>query len=208
MLPRRLNVVTPFMLAALACSTSDEVTAPGVQVSSESLPPPGSAYHGTVAHRFLGGSAQLFCGVHGGFTSAVAPPATQGSAATSDYFATFSGQLVLDPPAVTTSATYPLSIQVHMVERITLASTQGATRTFDTELVTFELGGPTAPAGAMVRESPTLASTGSTTITDLSGGQYRIESFYDVWLEISLDGGATWDPADAAVRMTLGPPTP
>jgi hypothetical protein len=92
-----------------------------------------------------------------------------------------------------------------MVERITLAATQGAVRTFDTELVTFELGGSAAPA-ATVRESPALGSTGRTTITSLSGGQFRIESYYDVWLEISLDGGQTWHPADGAVRMTLGPP--
>jgi hypothetical protein len=161
-----------------------------------------------VAHRFLGGSALLFCGTHGGFTSAAAPPATLGGTATSDYFATFQGELVLAPPLVAATETHPLAVQVHMVELITLADAQGDTRTLDTELATFELGGPTAPGGAMVRESPTLASTGRTTITAVSGGQYRIESYYDVWLEISTDGGATWDAAEAAVRMTLGPPMP
>ncbi len=202
---RPLLVILP--LATLACSETAAPAGPGVQVGQQSLPPAGAAYHGTVPHRFLGGNVQLPCGSHGGFTAAAPPPAAPGATVTSDYFATFTGQLILAPPVVAAPITHPLSLQAHMVERITLAGTQGAVRTFDTELVTFELGGSTAPAGAMVRESPSLASTGRTTITTLAGGQYRIESVYDVWLEISLDGGATWQPAESAVRMTLGLPT-
>jgi hypothetical protein len=149
----------------------------------------------------------LTCSSHGGFTTSVAPPTVQRGTVTSDYFATFEGQLVLEPPVVASVDTLPLSIQVHMVELITLAGTEGDTRTFDTELATFELGGTAAPAGVMVRESPSVASPGRTTITALSGGRYRIETYYDVWLELSLDGGGTWHPADNAVHMTLGPPT-
>ena len=209
MFPRRLKVSAFFLLTTLACSgIGGDLTGPGVRIGQQSLPAVGGAYHGAVPHRFLGGSAELPCGSHGLFTSAVEPPTVQGATVTSDYFATFTGQLVLAPPLVPATVTYPLSVPVRMVERITLASTQGAVRTFDTELVTFELGGSTTPAGAMARESPTLVSTGRTTITTLPGGQYRIESYYDVWLELSLDGGGTWNPAEAMVRMTLGPPTP
>jgi hypothetical protein len=192
------------LLATLACSQSGgDPIGPGVQVGQQSLPAADAAYHGTVPHRFLGGSAVLTCSSHGEFTGAVAPPAAPGATVTSDYFATFNGQLVLAPPVVAASVTYPLSLRAHMVERITLAGTQGSVRTFDTELVAFELGGSATPA-AMVRESPARASSGRTTITTLAGGQFRIESYYDVWLEISLDGGKTWHPADKAVRMTLG----
>jgi len=204
MLLRRLKFAALFVLATLACSgTGSDPTGLGVQAGQESLPAVGAAYHGTVAHRFLGGSAELTCSSHGEFTGAVAPPSTQGATVTSDYFATFEGQLILAPPLVPETVTHALSLQARMVERITFAATQGAMRTFDTELLTFEWGGSTAPAGVMVRESPSLASTGRTTITTLSGGQYRIESFYDVWLEISLDGGGTWHPSEAVVRMAL-----
>ena len=202
--PRRLKVSALFVLATLACSeTGSDPTGPGVQVGQESLPAAGAAYHGVGSHLFLGGSAELTCSSHGGFTGAVAPPATLGASVTSDYFATFEGQLVLAPPLVATTVTHPLSLQARMVERITLAGTQGAMRTFDTELLTFELGDSATPAGAMVRESPSVASTGRTTITTLSGSQYLIESFYDVWLDISLDGGRIWHPAEGVVRMTL-----
>jgi hypothetical protein len=57
----------------------------------------------------------------------------------------------------------------------------------------------------MIRESPTKASTGVTSIIDLSGpgppGPYHIDSFFDVFTELSLDGGQTWIPK-AGVRGT------
>ena len=194
--------ITWLLLVTLGCS--DDPTSPGVEAGSELLPPSGAAYYGGAPHRFGGGSAQLTCSSHGQFTAAVTPPATPSAVVTADYFATFTGQLVLGPPLVAAGATYPLSLQVHMVERLTLVATQGAVRTFDTELLTFALGGGAAPGGATVRESPSRVSSGQTTVTALSGGRYRIETYYDVWLEISVDGGSTWVPADGAVRMTLG----
>jgi hypothetical protein len=45
----------------------------------------------------------------------------------------------------------------------------------------------------MIRESPTLASTGQTTLTAVTGG-YQIDSFFDVFTELSLDGGISWMP--------------
>jgi hypothetical protein len=194
-----------FLIAAVACSDASDPGS-GVEAAQESLPATGGAYHGAAAHRFLSGNAQLTCSSHGSFSAGASPPTTPSAPVTSAYVATFNGQLVLTPPLVATTATHPLALPARMSERITLAATQGAVRTFDTELLTFELGDSTAPA--MVRESPSLASTGRTTITTLSGGRYRIETVYDVWLEISLDGGGTWQRAEAAVRMTLGLPTP
>ena len=55
-------------------------------------------------------------------------------------------------------------------------------------------GHPYSKAGIMIRESPTLASTGRTTIATLSDG-YLISSFFDVFTEVSLDGGMSWNPA-------------
>lgn len=206
---RRLKGPVLFVLAALACSgTGGDPTGPGIQVGQESLPVAGAAYHGAAPHRFFDGDAELTCGSHGNFTNAVAPPAVQGGTVTSDYFATFEGELVLSPPLVRAAITHPLTVQAHMVERITLAETQDATRRFDTELLTFELGGSAMPDGVLVRESPSVASMGRTTITNLSDDRYRVDAFYDVWLEISMDAGGTWHRAEGAVRMTLGPTTP
>ncbi len=89
---------------------------------------------------------------------------------------------------------------------ITLGKTGNTTGTFATELISLNLSGATALGPFLFRESPTLASSGQTTITDLGGGQYRIDSFFDVFTELSLDNGANWIPnASGAARFTLIP---
>jgi hypothetical protein len=76
----------------------------------------------------------------------------------------------------------------------TLAYNKGptdTTGTFLTEMIGMSLSGF---GPAMIRESPTLPSLGQTRITNIGGGMYHIDSFFDVFTELSLDGGATWIP--------------
>jgi hypothetical protein len=54
-----------------------------------------------------------------------------------------------------------------------------------------------------LRESPTRASVGRTTVMDGGDGTYRIGSFFDVFIELSVDGGQTWGAAETPVRMEL-----
>ena len=71
---------------------------------------------------------------------------------------------------------------------------------FQLEMLEFNISGMLDPMTPfLLRESPTLSSTGVTTLTSLGGGQYQIDSFFDVFTELSLDGGATWVPATAQV---------
>jgi hypothetical protein len=69
------------------------------------------------------------------------------------------------------------------------------------------------PPGVEIRESPTLDSTGMSTCTALAGpgggggGGYIIDSFFDIFTEVSLDGGLTWTPADGPMHM-IGTPEP
>ena len=79
------------------------------------------------------------------------------------------------------------------------------TGTFNTEMLALNLTGNSAFGPFMIRESPTLASTGQTTVTDIGGGQYRVDSFFDIYTELSLDGGLSWIPSDGATYMTLVP---
>lgn len=47
----------------------------------------------------------------------------------------------------------------------------------------------------MIRESPAKASLGRTSVrTNTLSGGYMISSFFDVFTEVSLDGGQTWSP--------------
>ena len=51
-------------------------------------------------------------------------------------------------------------------------------------------------------------SSGETQITALDGGQFRIDSFFDVFTELTLDGGRTFAAASQPARMVLGPMHP
>lgn len=55
------------------------------------------------------------------------------------------------------------------------------------------------------RESPILDSIGVTIVRELGNGTFEIESFFDVWTELSIDSGDTWIPADDSIRMILVP---
>ena len=76
------------------------------------------------------------------------------------------------------------------VQVFLLGYAPGDTGTFDTEMLALNL--QSAGGGIMIQESPTQQSKGKTTITDQGGGLYRIDSFFDVFTELSLDGGRNW----------------
>ena len=82
-----------------------------------------------------------------------------------------------------------------------LSSTTGV---FATEIVDmyFTADSPLGPVA--IRQDPNRPSFGMTTITDLGGGLYHIDSFFDVFTELSV-GGSPWIPSDYATRMTLVP---
>jgi len=64
---------------------------------------------------------------------------------------------------------------------------------YSTEMLGLNITASTPLGTVLIRESPTLASTGHTTLTAVSGG-YTVDSFFDVFTEISLDGGNSWIP--------------
>lgn len=89
------------------------------------------------------------------------------------------------------------------VQTITYGRTLGTTGTFDTEIVSMTLSGDVDGMPIILRESPTHASLGQTIITDLGGELYQFESFFDVFIELSVDGGESWYSANDSGRLTL-----
>jgi hypothetical protein len=65
----------------------------------------------------------------------------------------------------------------------------------------MHVAGGTLPPGTMLRESPTRQSLGLTDIAPDPGG-FRIDSFFDVFTELSIDGGQTWIPSDQPSHQT------
>jgi hypothetical protein len=84
----------------------------------------------------------------------------------------------------------------------------GPIGTFDTEMLALNLTGVTPFGPAMIRESPTLPSSGQTTVQDIGGGLFRIDSFFDVFTELSIDGGQTWIPSQGSTRVELASNAP
>lgn len=80
----------------------------------------------------------------------------------------------------------------------------GSVEVIQTEMLMMDLQG-VAFSGCNLRLSQTMLSPGQTTLTDIGGGQYHIDSFFDVFTEISLDNGATWTHSSNSVRLGIMP---
>jgi hypothetical protein len=90
-------------------------------------------------------------------------------------------------------------------QTLTFGKVGNVTGTFNSEMTLLNLSGSSPFGPFMIRESPTLATLGQTSITNLGGGQFHIDSFFDVFTELSVDGGATWIPSSGSDRFTLMP---
>lgn len=95
--------------------------------------------------------------------------------------------------------------------QVTPPSQASNVMTYATEITQMNLTIQGSNNQMMIRESPTLHSTGEVRLEDLSGsggtglGPYMISSFFDVFTELSIDGGQTWIPADDSVRIEMTP---
>ena len=61
--------------------------------------------------------------------------------------------------------------------------------TFNAQLTSFNFLGTFNGHAFEVMQNPSDASTGQTTINEVSPGQYMVTSFFDIFAELSLDGG-------------------
>ena len=83
--------------------------------------------------------------------------------------------------------------------------TSGQTGTFALEIVSLSLSGNIGGTPVQIRESPSLASVGSVTIDDLGGGLYSIDSFFDVFTELSVGPGPFQPASTGSVRKETVP---
>src|SRR5205807_10229999 len=125
-----------------------------------------------------------------GFTPCTAPPVS--GMATINFNGTITGDLTI-PPSATTHFQAPVTGQV----KVTFNNLSGSTRTFDTEMLQLDISGGNLPSTVRLRESPTMMSTGQTKITTVTGG-FHIDSFFDVFVELSTNGGSSWTPDPTA----------
>ncbi|MBN1787476.1 MAG: PEP-CTERM sorting domain-containing protein [Sedimentisphaerales bacterium] len=84
-------------------------------------------------------------------------------------------------------------------------SVDGGGGTFQTEIVSMTLSGHSAMP-IIIRESPQMVSSGMHVVEQIPGTNlFHIDSFFDVFTELSVDGGQTWIPACAPMRLPATP---
>lgn len=105
----------------------------------------------------------------------------------------------------------PIHTSGHGVIQYNLVYMDPLARLYDTEMLALDIEGGELPPGVMIRESPTMLSHGWTDIFALDGGGggggYQIDSFFDVFTELSFDGGQTWAPSQTPLHL-IGSPEP
>ncbi len=80
------------------------------------------------------------------------------------------------------------------------------TQTFDTEMLSMNLTGDLRLVGGPHHGHVTILK-----ISDPTGGgqdQYRVDSFFDIFTELSVDGGQSWHPCQNATRLASSIITP
>jgi hypothetical protein len=177
--------------------------AAGLVTSDPSLPPVGGKYLTPDAvHATYSGPGLLVVlqkPEHVPFAVSHRGPSPTGTDEIEDFDSTLQGTgSVNGSPAVPINLAGP-------VQTVVFGKIGNVTGTFDTEMLSMSLTGSTPFGPIMIRESPTLPSTGQTKITDIGGGLYRIESFFDVFTELSVDGGETWLLSSGSTRVDLVP---
>ncbi len=177
--------------------------------NSPNLPPPAGTYISpALAHQLYDAgflTMEVFNINHRDFSLSTPPPPIVGGTVIDSFNSGLSGLLSINngPPNAFFAAA---AVQV-LVQKV--AGPPGLTGVFQTEMLQLDITG--LPAGAMIRESPTLASSGQTTIQDIGNSRFMITSFFDIFTELSLDGGQSWIPSSGSGRVNLaaaGAPEP
>ena len=106
-------------------------------------------------------------------------------------------------PTLVTDVPFALSGPVTV---LTTGKTGNTTGTFQTEIIAMSLTGNVFGLPVKIRESPTQNSTGQTTITDIGGGNFGFDSFFDIWVEISVNGGPFVPQTGGSSTVTLEDP--
>lgn len=124
-----------------------------------------------------------------------------GSMQMSSFFDVFT-EISLDGGSIWTQPGGASTMEFDTLPAIPVSS--GTDMTFDTEMLSMNLSGNAPGGGFMIRESPTQPSPGHTTLREIGcSGCIKVDSFFDVFIDLSLDGGTTWNPATGSTRMEV-----
>jgi hypothetical protein len=199
-----------FCLCAIALATCSQALAhnppPGITQAGPNLPPEGVYLSPNDVHATYGGAALgivLQAVQHQPFANLSPtdyPPQCGGTAGVPggacEHHHFQSGLDAMVSPTGIGGPFFPIHMEGPVETYAYGRTAPGQLGNFQTEMISMDLTGTFGTMTVMIRESPTLPSMGQTSIQP-SGGGYWIDSFFDVFTELSLDGGTTWIPNDA-----------
>ncbi len=140
---------------------------------------------------------------HDLFTGWADPPAPKGTGQSQTFGLQSDFELSTDGGLSYTAARAPTTMTLCITNTRGFSGWPGSLpgrTTYQTEVTQLDISGGDLPAGVRIRESPTKQSKGG--ISSLAGdggggagGGAAISSFFDIFTEISTDGGLTWAAA-------------
>ena len=202
---RVFSLLAAFVAIALSFVPRVEAQTTEVFFPTNLLPPPQGMYISPALFHVLYANGVIIKDVsHRRFTTSQAPPALGAPA----QIHTFGSEVRMMVSVDGGVSFFPASAPAQVTARVlAVAVPVGSPPRWNTEMLQLSISGGTLPATVRLRESPTKASTGRTTIRAVTGG-FMIDSFFDIFTELSMDSGLNWSPAQAAAHVELrGDPT-
>jgi len=190
--------------AAIVWTTALASTLSGAVISSsDCFPPldPGAAYAGRVLSwpGFTMNNPAL-----GQFSACLAPPANVGDTTVHLFNAIFEADFLNpDGAQVHATGTAAAQIQLQKVQKVQRALALGDISVYDAVILQLEIDFGLLLPAVRIRANPAMASLGQTVIEDLGRSAFGIDSFFDVFTELSVDGGQTWIRSLESTRMDL-----
>jgi hypothetical protein len=188
---------------------------PGITTASPNLPPDGVYLSPNDVHATYGGAALgivLQAVQHQPFANQSAtdyPPQCGGSAGVPggpcEHHHFESGLDAMVSPTGIGGPYFPIHLEGPVDTNAYGRTAPGQTGNFPVEMTDMMLTGTFGTMTVMIRESPSLPSLGQTSIQPAGGGMFVIDSFFDVFTELSLDGGQSWIPSDGSTHVDLVP---
>lgn len=173
--------------------------------TSPSLPPANGAYVANIdACYLLLPAVVTACLQNGSVGDFLSPMSTFPS---SNQITTFGATLTADL-TVGGNSMGPVKFPGTVVVEIFGRGSDTQTGSFNTQMLNFDLSGNIFGNPVLLRQDPTMPSTGMTDVSPIpaAGPLYNIHSFFDVFTDLSIDGGQTWTPVtNGPTSVTLTP---
>jgi hypothetical protein len=99
----------------------------------------------------------------------------------------------------------PLTLTGTIEQEVLGRTTSTETGTWTTDLLSLSLGGPLMGHTLSLALDPSQTSSGTTSIAPLSDGTFRIDSFFDVFVELSIDTVTPLHADRGPLELTLSP---